>query len=194
MLPKTMAWTLTAVPQSGNVVQAAIDLGAVVHPSCRTPRGSRPTAVRAGPAGRAAQALDDGLVFGDERAPVFRRTARCRCRSRCLPCDRPAHPRTGVVEAQHHVRIHLDEAAVAVPGEARVAGQGGKALDRLVVEAEVEHGVHHARHGDAGARADRDQQRVGGSPNFLPTARSIWPSAVGDFGAQAGGKVAALAR
>ncbi len=29
----------------------------------------------------------------------------------------------GMVHAQHHVRIHLDEAAIAVIGEALVAGQ-----------------------------------------------------------------------
>ena len=65
-----------------------------------------------------------------------------------------------VVDAQHDVGIHLDEAAVAVIGKARIAGIGGQRLDRLVVEAEIEHGVHHARHRGAGAGAHRDQQRL----------------------------------
>ena len=65
-----------------------------------------------------------------------------------------------VLEAEHDIGIHRDEAAVAVEGEAAVAGQRRQRLHRLVVEAEVEHGVHHARHRGAGAGAHRDQQRV----------------------------------
>ena len=65
-----------------------------------------------------------------------------------------------VVHAEHDVAVHLDEAAVAVIGEARVAGWPRQPLDRAVVEAEIEDGVHHARHRDARARAHRDQQRL----------------------------------
>ena len=65
-----------------------------------------------------------------------------------------------VADAEHHVGIHGDEAPVAVIGKAPVAGFFRQRLDRLVVEAEIEHGVHHARHGGARARAHRDQQRV----------------------------------
>ena len=65
-----------------------------------------------------------------------------------------------MLHAEHDVAVHLDEAAVAVIGEARVAAAPDQALHRDVVEAEVEDGVHHAGHGGAGAGADRDQQRV----------------------------------
>ena len=65
-----------------------------------------------------------------------------------------------MLEAEHHVRIHRDEAAIAVIGEAAIAGEFGERLDRLVVEAEIEHGVHHARHRGAAAGADRDQKRI----------------------------------
>ena len=64
------------------------------------------------------------------------------------------------LDPQHHVPVHLHEAAVGVPGEALVAGAGGEAGDRGVVQAQVEDGVEHPRHRLAGARADRDQQRV----------------------------------
>ena len=67
-----------------------------------------------------------------------------------------------MLEAEHHVRIHRDEAAIAVIGEAAIAGEFGERFDRLVVEAEIEHGVHHARHRGAAAGADRDQQRIFG--------------------------------
>ena len=55
---------------------------------------------------------------------------------------------------------HLDEAAVAVVGEAAVAGPRLQALDGLVVEAEVQDGVHHARHRELRARAHRHEQRL----------------------------------
>ena len=60
----------------------------------------------------------------------------------------------------HHVGIHLDEAAVGVIGEAGVVGLLGKGFHHLVVEAEVEDGVHHAGHGGTGAGADGDQERI----------------------------------
>ena len=56
---------------------------------------------------------------------------------------------------------HADEPAVRVPAEALVARQGDEALERLLVEAEVEDRVHHPGHRELGARADRDEQRVG---------------------------------
>ena len=71
-----------------------------------------------------------------------------------------------VVEPEHDVAVHLDEAAIAVIGEARVAGILRQRLDRLVVEAEIEHGVHHARHRGARAGAHRNQQQ------FLPDRRN----------------------
>ena len=83
----------------------------------------------------------------------------------------------GVVEALAlHVHDdpaeHLDEPAVGVPAEALVAGQRDQALERLLVEPEVEDRVHHPGHGELGARADRDEERVGGSPKPLPVSAS----------------------
>ena len=65
----------------------------------------------------------------------------------------PRHPARDVAE-------HLHEAPVGVPREAVVLGLLGEPLDRLVVEAEVEDRVEHARHRLAGARAHAHQQRV----------------------------------
>ena len=62
---------------------------------------------------------------------------------------------------------HLDEAAVAVPGPARVLGLRGERLDDSLVEAEVEDRVHHARHGGAGAGADGDEKRILRVAEFL---------------------------
>jgi para-aminobenzoate synthetase component I len=57
-----------------------------------------------------------------------------------------------------------------------------------VGQAEVEDGVHHAGHGDGGAGAHGDEQRVSSSPNFLPVSFSrvlmfdaLRPSALGQL-------------
>src|SRR6266581_4506130 len=67
-----------------------------------------------------------------------------------------------MLEAKHHVRVHRDEAAVAVIGETAIAGHFGQGFDRLVVETEIEHGIHHARHRGAAAGTHRNQQRIFG--------------------------------
>ena len=54
----------------------------------------------------------------------------------------------------------LDEATVGIPAEALVVGELDDALQGLVVESEVEDGVHHARHGELGAGANAHEQRV----------------------------------
>ena len=65
-----------------------------------------------------------------------------------------------VVEAEHHVGIHLNEAAIGIVGEAPVAGAPRQTLHGPVVETEIEHGIHHARHRGARTRAHRDEQRI----------------------------------
>jgi hypothetical protein len=65
-----------------------------------------------------------------------------------------------LVDPEHDVAVHLDEPAVAVLGEAAVARLRLHALDRLVVHAQVEDGVHHARHRELRAAAHGDEERV----------------------------------
>ena len=64
------------------------------------------------------------------------------------------------LHAEHDVAIHLYEAAVGVVGKARVVGFPGQAFNDLVVQTEVEDGVHHAGHRGACARAHGEEQRV----------------------------------
>ena len=59
-----------------------------------------------------------------------------------------------------HVGVHLDKAAVAVPSPAGVVGFLGDDVHHILVQAEVQDGVHHAGHGGAGAGADGDQQGI----------------------------------
>ena len=63
-------------------------------------------------------------------------------------------------QAEHHVSVHGDEAAAAVPGEPLVPGQLGESLHRLRVEAEIEDSVHHARHAGPRPRSDGEEERV----------------------------------
>ena len=72
-----------------------------------------------------------------------------------------------VLDAEHHVGIHGDEAPVAVEREAPVAGFIRERFHRDVVEPEIEHGVHHTRHRGARAGAHRNQQRVLRIAEFL---------------------------
>src|SRR6516225_4464633 len=65
-----------------------------------------------------------------------------------------------VLDAEHHLSVHLDEAAIAVVCETFVAAPTRQSLDHSVVEPEVEHGVHHARHRNPRAGAHRDEERV----------------------------------
>src|SRR6266508_2435944 len=63
------------------------------------------------------------------------------------------------VDSEHHVPENREEAAVAVPGEALVPRPAPESVDRLVIEAEVQDGVHHSGHRGPRARAYRDEQR-----------------------------------
>ncbi len=65
-----------------------------------------------------------------------------------------------LLHAQNDIAVHLHEAAVAVPRETRVAGLRREGFDRLIVQAEVQDRVHHARHRIARTRAHGDEQRV----------------------------------
>ncbi len=67
----------------------------------------------------------------------------------------------------NHVGIHLDEPAVAVPGPAGVAGLGSHHRHHVLIEAQVQNGIHHARHRGPGAGTDRDQQGVFLIPELL---------------------------
>ena len=65
------------------------------------------------------------------------------------------------LHTQHHVAVHLYEAAVGIPCKTRIARALGHCLDGHVVHAEVQNRIHHTRHRRAGARTHRDQQRHG---------------------------------
>ena len=99
----------------------------------------------------------DGLELADEGLQLFNAELIFPAIAAHL-VDDPGE--AGVVDAEDHVAEHGDEAAVAVPGEAGVAALLGQAHHGLVIQAQVEHGVHHAGHGDGGTRADAEEEGV----------------------------------
>ena len=63
---------------------------------------------------------------------------------------------------------HLNEAAVAVVSKTLVAALCGQTGGGLVVQAQVQNGVHHARHGELRAGAHAQQQRIRRVAQLLP--------------------------
>ena len=57
----------------------------------------------------------------------------------------------------HHIGVHHDQATVRIPDESGVGRFGDHARDRRGAQPNVENGIHHARHRQAGAGATGDQ-------------------------------------
>ncbi len=66
-----------------------------------------------------------------------------------------------VCDVEDHRAEHLDETAIGVEHEVSILGDIDHALDDVVVEADVEHRVHHPGHGELGTRAARHEQWIG---------------------------------
>ena len=91
------------------------------------------------------------------------------------------------LEAEHDVAVHLHEAAVAVLGEALVAGLARSgpltvaSLRPMLRTVSIMPGM------DAGAGAARDEQRVFGSPNLAPMTSSTSCGAPSTWAFSSGG-------
>ena len=158
----------------GNAVLLAVDAGALVHPAAKDGlNGKAQLKLRiVREDGLAVRDLELGVQGGldvigknalesiDELLQVL---------GRKLGVDANAGDQANLgqgileqvgIDTHDDVGEHLDKATIAVPGKARVLRLGDKALDGIVVEAQVEDRVHHAGHGERSARANRDEQRV----------------------------------
>ncbi len=110
---------------------------------------------------RPAQLLfDDRLVAGHDFLPIIGIKIRVLKGTLVVLVhiqDVFKHP---VIDAKHHIAVHLDEAAIAVIGKSLVTSTLGQALDGHIVETEIEDRVHHPGHGRTRPRAHRYQQGV----------------------------------
>ena len=150
-------------PVGGDVVQPAIGDGARVHPGAEDRADRAPQLLlRVLREGLAALLRDDVLETGDDRLPILGGELGVEHGAAVELVVFEQLLEMVVVDAEHDLAVHLDEAAIAVIGEALVAALARQPDDRSVVEPEVEHRIHHARHRDARARAHRDQQRIVG--------------------------------
>ena len=72
------------------------------------------------------------------------------------------------LQIKHDVAVHLHETAIAVPRKAFVPRLLGQGLHRLVIQANVEDGIHHPGHRISSSRAARHQQGVRRRPELGP--------------------------
>ena len=151
-------------PAVGDVVHAAIDVGAGVVPGAEHGLdGLHQLRLGVGGEVRALLLVVVGLEAGDKLLHVV--DVQLDILGDALGfLDFVDDDLKGLLgDLHHHVGEHLDEAAVGVVDEALELGigvAGDEASGHFVVEAEVEDGVHHARHGSARAGAHGNQQRV----------------------------------
>ena len=74
------------------------------------------------------------------------------------------------IKTHNNVGEHLDKTTIRVPCKTGVLGLLDQAIDGLIVKAEVQYGVHHARHGHRSAGANRNEQRIFCVADFLANA------------------------
>ncbi len=70
-------------------------------------------------------------------------------------------------KAFDNIGKHLDKPAVAVIGKAFIAGFFGDGGSHYIIDAQIQNGIHHARHGSAGSGSYRNKQRVFPVAEFL---------------------------
>ncbi len=148
-------------PAFGDMVQLPVSHGAGIMPGVEDGGDRAPELVFRVLRERAAElCLYRLLILGHDLDPVRRGEVGVEVVAvRTFVCVE--HFLEGVMrDVEHHVRIHLDEAAIGIVGETPVAGLGGERFHGLVVEAEIEDGVHHAGHRGARPGPDRHEQRV----------------------------------
>ena len=156
-------------PLFGDLVHAAVEDGAFVHPAIEYGADGTPQLLP-GRGGEvfAGVLLDSGFEEANQLFEVFDLQLGVALDAFGL-FHLVHHLFEGVdvffglgFHAQYHVAIHLYETTVRVPSETGIARFLGDGFYGLVVHTQVEHGIHHTRHGDAGTRTNRYQQRVGG--------------------------------
>ena len=87
-----------------------------------------------------------------------------------------------LADFHNDVGEHLDETSVAVPSPSGIAGFLCEHVHDLLVETEIENGVHHARHRRSCARADGYEKRIFCIAEFLAGDCFEFLNIIHDFG------------
>ena len=142
----------SGAPVFGNIVEPAIGARPIAAPRTEHRADRAPQLFMRVLRERAAQRLfNDGHVPRDQLFQIIGIKAGILGDALVFLGDFQGVFKGIMVQFQHHIAIHLDETAIAVPRETRVAAGGGEAFHGLIVQAEVEHCIHHARHRHARA-------------------------------------------
>ena len=110
----------------------------------------------------AARFLHLGLVAQDDFAPITRGQISIEHEILAVFIVLKDFFEIVMVNVEHDIGIHLNEAAIAVIGKALIARIFGQRLNGDIIETQIEHRIHHAGHGGSGTRAHGNQQRVFG--------------------------------
>ena len=154
----------------GDAVALTVDAGALIHPAAEHGLDGQ-TKLKAGICGEGNGPVHDELgirggidLSGEDRLELIDKIAEIFIGELGIGADpgNQAPLGDGVLEqvgidTQYHVGEHLDEPAIRIPCEVRVVCLGDEPHHGFIVEAEVQHGVHHARHGERRSGADRDE-------------------------------------
>ena len=65
-----------------------------------------------------------------------------------------------VLNAKHHIAIHLNKPAVTVIGKTTITRNRRQGFDRLVIQTKVQNRIHHAGHGCPRTRTNRYQKGI----------------------------------
>ena len=68
---------------------------------------------------------------------------------------------------QNYVGIHHQETTIRVIGKSFVIGSFGQTFNGFIIQTEVQNGIHHTGHRNAGAGTNREEQRVVGITEFF---------------------------
>ena len=148
-------------PLGRDMVQPPVGHRRAGSSTSRTRRRSHPTAAAAGPAGTACRSrlattsLNPATICRQSSAVEL--GVEHRADLELVVLDQLLE--MVVLDAEHDLPVHLQKAAIAVIGETIVTALLRQTLHGLVVETEIEHGVHHAGHRGARSGTHRDQQR-----------------------------------
>ena len=106
----------------GDIVQSAVDLGAISIPAVEN-RGDRSPQLRLHILRERLTRLllADRLVLRDDAFPIFRFHLRIGKEALVFLRDFERFLEQTMIHAEHDIGIHLDEAAVGIPGETRIA-------------------------------------------------------------------------